>query len=42
MGEINWAIPLHLWGKNLFKKVGDHIKGFVALDEDMKFQRDLQ
>ena len=36
-----WArlvgLPLHLWCKELFKKLGDSCGGFIAVDEDMTF-----
>ena len=28
------GLPLHLWGLEVFKKIGDSSEGFVALDED--------
>ena len=36
------GLPLHLWTGEILKKVGDSYGGFVALDEESTFKKDLQ
>ena len=36
------CLPLHLWTGEILKKVGDGYGGFVALDEETTFKKDLQ
>ena len=36
------GFPLHLWTREILKKVGDSCGGFVALDEETTFKKDLQ
>ncbi|RVX12607.1 hypothetical protein CK203_011622 [Vitis vinifera] len=36
------GFPLHLWGKACFKSLGEACGSFVAVDEDMANQRNLQ
>ena len=35
-------LPLHLWTGEILKKVGDSCGGFVALDEETTYKKDLQ
>ena len=36
------GLPLHLWGRNLFKRFGDFCGRFVAVDENTVERRNLQ
>ena len=36
------GLPLHLWSREMFKKIGDGCGGFVAVDEDTASFRHLQ
>ena len=36
------GLPLHLWGPEVLKKIGDSCGGFVAVDEDTAHLRHLQ
>ena len=36
------GLPLHLWIGEILKKVGDSCGGFVALDEETTYKKDLQ
>ena len=36
------GLPLHLWGRSLFKKFGDSCGRFVAMDENTAERRNLK
>ena len=39
VGEV-WVrvlgLPMHLWGKEFFKRLGDACEGFVSMDEEVE------
>ena len=35
-------LPLHLWSREVFKKIGDFCGGFVAVDESIVAFKELQ
>ena len=36
------GLPLHLWSREVFKKIGDGCGGFITIDEDATFLIELQ
>ena len=36
------GLPLHLWSREVFKKIGDGCAGFITVDEDIVFLTKLQ
>ena len=36
------GLPLHLWSREVFKKIGDGCAGFITVDEDIVFFTELQ
>ena len=36
------GLPLHLWSREVFKRIGDGCRGFVAMDEDTNSLTELQ
>ena len=36
------GLPLHMWSREVFKKISDGFKGFIAVDEDATFFSELQ
>ena len=36
------GLPLHMWSREVFKKIGDGCGGFIVVDKDIAFFTKLQ
>ena len=36
------GLPLHMWSREVFKKIGNGCRAFIAVDEDTAFFTKLQ
>lgn len=44
--SITWVralgLPLHLWGRRVFQRIGDVCGGFIEIDENTEYRKDLR